>query len=107
MDHGLIALHSDFMGGKALQVLSALVAAIFAVVVSSVTAVPSAAALQPSRGEFVSENQDAKLRFVRNSGVCETTPGVEQLSGYIDIGTNMSMVSQPTSTSSRLSHICL
>ncbi|KAF9262605.1 alpha/beta-hydrolase [Marasmius fiardii PR-910] len=30
------------------------------------------------------------LRFVKNSGVCETTPGVEQLSGYIDIGTNMS-----------------
>ncbi|KAI0752460.1 alpha/beta-hydrolase [Daedaleopsis nitida] len=35
--------------------------------------------------------QDTKLRFVRNSGVCETTPGVNQLSGYIDIGTNMSM----------------
>lgn len=33
------------------------------------------------------------LRFVRNSGVCETTPGVNQLSGYIDFGTNMSMVS--------------
>ncbi|RDX52343.1 alpha/beta-hydrolase [Lentinus brumalis] len=34
---------------------------------------------------------DTALRFVRNSGVCETTPGVNQLSGYIDIGTNMSM----------------
>lgn len=44
--------------------------------------------------EFKSEiMQDTKLRFVRNSGVCETTPGVNQLSGYIDIGTNMSMVS--------------
>lgn len=43
--------------------------------------------------EFKSEiMQDTKLRFVRNSGVCETTPGVNQLSGYIDIGTNMSMV---------------
>ncbi|KAI0767725.1 alpha/beta-hydrolase [Fomes fomentarius] len=42
--------------------------------------------------EFKSEiMQDTKLRFVRNSGVCETTPGVNQLSGYIDIGTNMSM----------------
>ncbi|KAG7091367.1 hypothetical protein E1B28_010407 [Marasmius oreades] len=30
------------------------------------------------------------LRFIKNSGVCETTPGVEQVSGYIDIGTNMS-----------------
>lgn len=37
---------------------------------------------------------DTALRFVRNSGVCETTPGVNQLSGYIDIGTNMSMVSR-------------
>ncbi|KAL0064076.1 hypothetical protein AAF712_008935 [Marasmius tenuissimus] len=33
---------------------------------------------------------DVGLRFVKNSGVCETTPGVEQMSGYIDIGTNMS-----------------
>ncbi|KAL0945855.1 hypothetical protein HGRIS_012138 [Hohenbuehelia grisea] len=35
--------------------------------------------------------QDVKLRFVRNSGVCETTPGVNQISGYIEVGTNMSM----------------
>ncbi|KAI0708402.1 alpha/beta-hydrolase [Earliella scabrosa] len=42
--------------------------------------------------EFKSEIMaDTKLRFVRNSGVCETTPGVNQLSGYIDVGTNMSM----------------
>lgn len=38
---------------------------------------------------------DVGLRFIRNSGVCETTPGVDQLSGYIDFGTNMSMVSRP------------
>ncbi|KAH7910406.1 Alpha/Beta hydrolase protein [Hygrophoropsis aurantiaca] len=31
------------------------------------------------------------LRYVKNSGICETTPGVEQISGYIDVGTNMSM----------------
>lgn len=35
--------------------------------------------------------QDVGLRFVKNSGVCETT-GASQISGYIDIGTNMSMV---------------
>ncbi|TCD63307.1 hypothetical protein EIP91_005688 [Steccherinum ochraceum] len=41
---------------------------------------------------FVSQIQDdVKLRFIKNSGVCETTPGVDQMSGYIDIGTNMSM----------------
>ena len=40
-----------------------------------------------------SEQAGVGLRFIRNSGVCETTPGVNQLSGYIDFGTNMSMVS--------------
>ncbi|KAF8868635.1 Alpha/Beta hydrolase protein, partial [Infundibulicybe gibba] len=34
---------------------------------------------------------DVNLRFVSDSGVCETTPGVHQMSGYIDVGTNMSM----------------
>ncbi|KAL5497683.1 hypothetical protein ACEPAH_2614 [Sanghuangporus vaninii] len=37
------------------------------------------------------QQNDTKLRFVRDSGVCETTPGVGQISGYIDIGPNMSM----------------
>ncbi|TRM57134.1 Alpha/Beta hydrolase protein [Schizophyllum amplum] len=35
--------------------------------------------------------EDVGIRYVRDSGVCETTPGVGQMSGYIDIGTNMSM----------------
>ncbi|KAI0073543.1 alpha/beta-hydrolase [Panus rudis PR-1116 ss-1] len=48
--------------------------------------------LHPAHQVFVSQNlHDVKLRFVENSGVCETTPGVGQMSGYIDIGTNMSM----------------
>ena len=33
----------------------------------------------------------AKLEFVTNSGVCETTPGVNQYSGYLSVGTNMNM----------------
>lgn len=37
---------------------------------------------------------DVGLRFIRNSGVCETTPNVGQISGYIDFGTNMSTVSE-------------
>lgn len=37
-------------------------------------------------------HEDVNLRFVKDSGVCETTPGVHQISGYIDVGTNMSMV---------------
>ena len=46
----------------------------------------------PELVEFTSKNTDAQIRAVKNSGVCETTPGVNQMSGYIDIGTNMSMV---------------
>ena len=33
----------------------------------------------------------AKLEFVTNSGICETTPGVNQYSGYLTVGTNMNM----------------
>lgn len=33
----------------------------------------------------------AKLSFVNNSGICETTPGVNQYSGYLTVGTNMNM----------------
>lgn len=49
--------------------------------------------ITPSIVKFKSKLQpDVGLRFVQNSGVCETTPGVNQMSGYIDFGTNMSMV---------------
>lgn len=33
----------------------------------------------------------AKLEFVKNSGICETTKGVNQYSGYLSVGTNMNM----------------
>lgn len=33
----------------------------------------------------------AKLEFVKNSGICETTPGVNQYSGYLSVGENMNM----------------
>ncbi|KAH9912758.1 alpha/beta-hydrolase [Epithele typhae] len=40
-----------------------------------------------SRVEMTSLNiADAKIRAVKNSGVCETTPGVGQMSGYLDVG---------------------
>jgi hypothetical protein len=32
------------------------------------------------------------IHYVKNSGICETTPNVTQISGYIDVGKNMSMV---------------
>lgn len=46
--------------------------------------------------------KDIGLRFVKNSGICETTPGVDQISGYIDVGKNMSMVCYTTSKRSSL-----
>ncbi|KAG1740434.1 Alpha/Beta hydrolase protein [Suillus paluster] len=42
--------------------------------------------------EIKSEVHNATgIRYVKNSGICETTPHVTQISGYIDVGTNMSM----------------
>jgi hypothetical protein len=35
---------------------------------------------------FEHEATGAKLDFVTNSGICETTPGVNQYSGYISVG---------------------
>ncbi|KAF2011208.1 putative carboxypeptidase S1 [Aaosphaeria arxii CBS 175.79] len=33
----------------------------------------------------------ARIEFVNNSGICETTPGVKQYSGYLSVGENMNM----------------
>ncbi len=32
-----------------------------------------------------------KIEFTTNSGICETTPGVNQYSGYLSVGTNQNM----------------
>lgn len=34
---------------------------------------------------------NASIKFVTNSGICETTPGVNSYSGYLSVGTNMNM----------------
>lgn len=39
-----------------------------------------------------SEANPSVIRYVKNSEICETTPNVAQISGYIDVGMNMSMV---------------
>ena len=41
---------------------------------------------------FVSTNLEANLTYVENSGVCEKTPGVHQVSGYVTVGKHMHMV---------------
>jgi carboxypeptidase D len=33
----------------------------------------------------------ARMEFVENSGICEMTPGVRQVSGYLSVGENMNM----------------
>lgn len=33
----------------------------------------------------------AKMEFITNSGICETTPGVNQYSGYLSVGPNENM----------------
>lgn len=33
----------------------------------------------------------SRLSFVKNSGICETTPGVNQYSGYLSVGEGMNM----------------
>ncbi|CAK5278667.1 unnamed protein product [Mycena citricolor] len=57
---------------------------------TSVVATANPAA--PLKHKFVSKiNPEVTLRVVNNSGICETTPGVNQISGYVDIGTGMSV----------------
>ncbi|KZS95849.1 alpha/beta-hydrolase [Sistotremastrum niveocremeum HHB9708] len=58
----------------------------------SLLAAVQATPLLSKRDVFTSQaNPNVGITFVKNSGICETTPGVEQVSGYITVGTNMSM----------------
>ena len=38
---------------------------------------------------FEHEATGAKIDFVTSSGICETTPGVNQYSGYLSVGSKM------------------
>lgn len=40
---------------------------------------------------FEHEPTNAKLDIVKNSGICETTPGVNQYSGYLSVGRKLSL----------------
>jgi hypothetical protein len=70
--------------------LCGLTAALLAALGCSATPVIDPA---PSHVQFQSKKLNAGLRYVNNSGVCETTPGVHTASGYIDIAQNQSLVS--------------
>ena len=68
------------------------------------TAVPSDSVHRVFTSDSPNLN-NTKLRYVNNSGICETTPGVHQVSGYIDIGKNMSIVSSNHSRPSKQRHV--
>ncbi|KAJ7776908.1 alpha/beta-hydrolase [Mycena maculata] len=53
------------------------------------TALPSAAEAGPTIHTFTSDITDGALRYVNNSGICETTPGVHTMSGYVDTSPTM------------------
>lgn len=40
---------------------------------------------------FEHDATNSTISFVQDSGICETTPGVHTYSGYLSVGTNMSM----------------
>ncbi|KAG8843251.1 hypothetical protein FRB96_004217 [Tulasnella sp. 330] len=40
----------------------------------------------PTLNDYTSEVLGASIRYINNSGICETTPGVHTMSGYLDIG---------------------
>jgi hypothetical protein len=64
--------------------------ALSVIVASSAVVLPGS---DSSHFQFVSNVlEDVTIRYVNNSGICETTAGVHTMSGYIDVGTGMSMV---------------
>lgn len=74
--------------------VSSITALVVGAVVVHAASLTSANELGTRHLKFRSRIQsDTSLRYIANSGICETTPGVDQYSGYIDVGTNMSMVS--------------
>lgn len=67
--------------------------ALFACVIGSHIRCSNGLPLEPARIIQTSANiPDVDISYVNNSGICETTPGVQQMSGYISVGKNMNMV---------------
>lgn len=64
-----------------------------ATLVNAVSVSTAGRGLESTPIRFTSRKlKDTHLSYVKNSGVCETTPGVTQYSGYVEVGKNMSMV---------------
>ncbi|KAK7994854.1 hypothetical protein PG990_013627 [Apiospora arundinis] len=81
--------------------ISSMVSGLFAIFVTIAAALPGSTSHLDKRyteernginyNVFEHASTGAKLSFVNNSGICETTPGVNQYSGYITVGNNMNM----------------
>ena len=50
---------------------------------------------------FEHEATGARLDYVSNSGICETTPGVAQHSGYLNVGGEFLIPTSPEKCSNR------
>lgn len=44
---------------------------------------------------FEHDDTGATIDYVKNSGICETTPGVNQYSGYLTVGGSLILVPCP------------
>jgi len=73
---------------------TALIAPALCAVDCSGTVVTDVAQTVMAHTEFHSNKFNAGIRYVEDSGICETTPGVHTASGYIDIAQNQSLVSE-------------
>ena len=73
---------------------TALIAAALCAVGCSGIRVTDVAQTVIAHTEFHSNKFNAGIRYVEDSGICETTPGVHTASGYIDIAQNQSLVSE-------------
>ncbi|KAK7019582.1 Alpha/Beta hydrolase protein [Favolaschia claudopus] len=58
-------------------------------IIAGATMIPSSKNNGPTIHEFASPVTYSSLRYVNNSGICETTPGVHTMSGYVDTSTTV------------------
>ncbi|KAL4071737.1 Alpha/Beta hydrolase protein [Scleroderma yunnanense] len=73
-------------------VLSSLIAVASTVLVKAASIGTNSLGTESTSIRFTSQKfNGTNLRYVKDSGICETTPGVTQYSGYIEVGKNMSM----------------
>ena len=100
---GLLATHVPhaFAGHGQIPVVNGVIGA---VPLSDTRTNANAAILAATGNSAISTSTTpGQLRFVENSGVCETTPGVYQASGYGDLTANQSLWSAGVSEPSRFS----